>query len=280
MLRSLYSAVSGLKNHQLRMDVIGNNIANVNTIGFKSSDVIFKDVYSQTLQPASVAVNLRGGVNPMQVGLGMSAAAITVNFSGLTSAMRTETPLDVCISGNGFFTVKRAGDATEEPIYTRVGNFYFDAAGYLVTSEGYKVMGAVDNGGTTELEQIKIDDADLDMVKRAIIKDTGEIEILKGDDTVVSLGYLAVSTFTNTNGLEKIGDSYWSQTANSGPAAFDVPGGENGAGFLNTGALEMSNVDLAREFTNMIITQRGFQANSRVITTSDQMLEELVNMKR
>ena len=280
MLRSLYSAVSGLKNHQLRMDVIGNNIANVNTVGFKSSDVIFKDIYSQTLQPASVAVNLRGGVNPMQVGLGMAAAAITVNFSGLTSAMRTEAPLDVCISGNGFFSVKRSDAAGEEEIFTRVGNFYFDFEGNLVTSEGYKVMGLVDSGGTTTLEPIKIDPADLEKVQRAIIKDTGEVEILKGNEEVVCIGTLAISTFTNTNGLEKIGDSYFRRTANSGAPAFSQPGGDNGAGWLNPGALEMSNVDLAREFTNMIITQRGFQANSRVITTSDQMLEELVNMKR
>ncbi len=474
MMRSMNSAVSSLKNHQARMDVIGNNIANVNTVAFKAARTTFKDTYSQLTRAASGSSGDRGGINPGQIGLGMNLSSID-NAMDKGTVETTNINTDLYIDGEGFFMV----DGPDGRFYTRDGNFGVDEEGYLVNKNGNYVMGyQADKDGNiiekidkiqvpikdvlkpkvtsniqlegnlssktaeglpsplpntlaTIYDQKPVDPADpskgftytvkpelaegsspkresiigktittsvidslggehtiqVDFVKEgpntwsayafyktpdgAMVPVTGSTintnpattadgkaltgfkftdkglvdpanavkeltftldpssingaapinnfkiglssltqyeskstafaktndgyklgELTKmsiGSDGKVigqfnngdtkALGQIVTATFSNVNGLQKQGDNLWAPTENSGEANINKPG-SGGNGALLSGALEMSNVDLAKEFTNMIVTQRGFQANSRVITTTDQMLEELVNLKR
>jgi flagellar hook protein FlgE len=278
MLRSLYSGVSGLKNHQIRMDIIGNNIANVNTVGFKASRVVFQDIYSQTLSPASAPTATSGGTNPMQVGLGVTVSTVDVMHTR-TGSTYTGNPTDVSVEGDGFFVVNEAPTVPGTPnYYTRAGNFSLDTTGHLVTSDGLFVMGypsPLPAPLPAALSQITIPAN----VSNVSIDKNGNVTGINAANTKITIGTIALATFTNQNGLEKMGGSLYDSTANSGVPAYTNPGAA-GAATLNAGALEMSNVDLSNEFTDMIITQRGFQANARIITTSDSLLEELVNQKR
>jgi len=299
MMRSLFSAVSGLKNSQTAMDVIGNNISNVNTVGFKSSRTIFQDIYSQTISTATAPTTTNGGSNAKQVGLGDSIAAISTNMSE-GSPESTTNPLDFSISGDGLFVVD-AGNGSYD--YTRNGALSLDRDGYLVTADGNYVMGI--KGGEADVangaaiydasgnplfgkEQItgSMPTGELDVDGNPIyetysdyaIDKDGVITAMDSKGNINTLGRLVLATFNNTSGLEKAGSNYYTASANSGNAKINFA--DNGCGSLKSGSLEMSNVDLATELTNMIVTQRAFQANSRVITTSDSMLEELVNLKR
>lgn len=306
MMRSLFSAVSGLKSHQTAMDVIGNNVSNVNTIGYKASKVIFQDIYSQTLSSATAPTTSTGGINAKQVGLGTAVSAIRMNM-GEGSTMNSSSPLDFSVSGEGLFVVKNADGSYS---YTRNGALTLDAQGYLVTANGDYVMavsgegdaikddvavkahtgdgdpaagefgkiqlsGAVYSGDTLSTTQKYSDYA---------VDSNGVITATLTDSTaktnkVVTIGRLALATFANPGGLEKVGKSYYKASSNSGDPSYSFVNTQ-GAGQLNSGSLEMSNTDLATELTDMIITQRGYQANSRVITTSDTLLEELINLKR
>ena len=300
MMRSLYSGVTGLKNHQTKMDVIGNNIANVNTAGFKASRVIFQDIYSQTVAPASAGNGTTGGTNPMQVGLGVQLATIDV-LNTPASSQYTGNPLDLAIDGDGYFIIQNGTTYT----YTRAGNFYTDSAHYLVDSNGNYVMGCelnadgtpkyvrevidpgtgdtviedcqpTDEGATLVLDRIYIDPKYYDVSINA----NGQVVGLDEETSQTTvIGQIVLGQFANPNGLEKVGENAYQTTVNSGSATITTPGA-GGSGKLNPGSLEMSNVDLTAQFADMITTQRGFQANSRVITTTDEMLEELVNMVR
>jgi len=474
-MRSMYSAVSGLRVHQTKMDVIGNNIANVNTIGFKRSQVTFQEVFSQVVRGASAPQDGKGGTNPQQIGLGVNLGSIsTIHTKGATQ--RTDNATDLMIDGEGFFVV--SDDANfENRYYTRAGNFTLDRDGNLVTADGYKVLGYkyVDGKWTSEIGAITINktetvpptttknvelrgnlDSRMEIsylegtdgtgnsfkyinpdsihVTDTIIKDSlgnsykveiafvrklvddkgadvtlkydegkfkldnsvtdvstlsakpnewqyviTSIEPLKGDNSIITyspseakdvsfdvngkinsgtsltieitskgvgfgeyedktnneysgkiqldlqnltqyakdtdakayaldgntagsldgfsidatgtvigsftngerkaLGQIILAKFDNPAGLQKIGNNFFIDTRNSGEPQVGKPG-SNGLGAIAPGSLEMSNVDLSQEFTEMITTQRGFQANSRIITTSDEMLQELVNMKR
>ncbi|HOC09450.1 MAG TPA: flagellar hook protein FlgE [Bacillota bacterium] len=421
MMRSLFSGVSGLRAHQLRMDVIGNNISNVNTVGYKSSRATFQEIFSETLKGAGAPEGGRGGTNPQQIGLGISLASIdTLHTRG--SIESTGYPLDLAIEGNGFFIVSDGGS----PKFTRAGNFIRDTEGNIVNGNGLRVLGwmADENGyidttlspGTIQIPEgmqmppkatsaIKIiGNLDADTAVGGIVPFETEIydvlgrknklsfNLVKTDDneweiqetlsdpngtpvanavavtlpdgTVESIvlsnpptltftdgrltsagtftiqagysiseditvdisdihqfasesgvdplevdGYplgsledfnfdalgvatgifsngqqkviarIALAAFNNPSGLHKVGNNLFIQTPNSGQPSVGAAG-EHGRGTINPSSLEMSNVDIAKEFTNMIITQRGFQANSRIITTSDEMLQELVNLKR
>lgn len=280
MMRALYSGVSGLKNHQTRLDVIGNNIANVNTVGFKSSRVVFQDLYSQTIGSGSGANGTAiGGENSSQVGLGSSLSAIDVlHTRGATQY--TGAPLDLSIEGDGYFIVSAGGSE----YFTRAGNFALDDEYNLVNAEGYFVQGysladpptippSIDYG---TMGNIRLSNAYYDIA----VDQNGAIWGLDvSTNDKVQIGQLQLATFSNSSGLDKVGGSLYVAGANSGTATYANPG-QSGAGLLSVNALEMSNVDLAQEFTEMIVTQRGFQACSRIITTTDQILEELVNMKR
>lgn len=270
MLRSMYAGISGLKNFQTKLDVIGNNIANVSTYGFQKGRVTFKDLVSQELTGASAPIaNGRGGINPKQVGLGSTIATIdTIDTPG--SIQTTGRPLDLAISGDGYFQVT---DGTKN-YFTRAGNFYLDKQGFLVNADGLKVVGQ--DGSTIPITKDQGNGLTLETYS---IGASGEITGTLSDETIKSLGNIREVTFNNTGGLEKVGNSLYRNTANSGnPIVSNQPGQDGGA--IVASALEMSNVDLSEEFTGMIEAQRGFQANARVITTSDQVLEELVNLKR
>lgn len=297
MLRSLFSGISGLRAHQTMMDVTGNNIANVNTAGFKTSQAVFEDTFNQTLKNAAAPqAGGNGGTNPAQVGLGVRVAGISTNF-GQGSAQPTGKATDLMIQGDGFFQVQLNGT---ESLYTRAGAFAFDAQGVLVTPEGAKVQGwmadpatgdiAKDANGiptgplsaltlATEKLPAAVPPAAPNALQSYAILPTGEIEGSFADGSKQVMGQVALANFTNPPGLEKVGGSMYRNTANSGAPAVG-PAANAGRGTVVAGTLEMSNVDLAQEFTNLIISQRGFQANSRVITTSDQILQDLVDLKR
>lgn len=435
MMRSMFTGVAGLRTHQTKMDVIGNNIANVNTVGYKSSSVTFKEIFAQTLQGASAANSEtgRGGTNPLQIGLGVGIASID-NLMTQGAAQTTDNPLDLMINGNAFFIVGDGGGQ----YFTRAGAFRLDAAGNLVNPNGMTVFGwpalpdpdnlsaneivkgkvqpiqvkspanmyikpemtsriafegnlSIEDGKTREgvLKNMdfydslgnhykadvtfRYDEAAMkwtfssgdtmvrndtstiafkwnhsgcylefdssgkligvdgtsppqDFIEFTVDSDLGinaetfkpitldfsgvtqfkEKTTMKGSskngcppgdlvgfsvgpDGIITgtysnglskkLAQIAVANFSNPAGLEKMGDNLFATTPNSG--GFDGIGDDptSGGGTIGGGRLEMSNVDLAKEFTEMITTQRGFQANSKVITTSDEMLQELVRLK-
>ncbi len=442
MMRSMFSGVSGLRAHQTKMDVIGNNVANVNTLGFKSGRVTFQEVFNQTLRGAGApdAALGRGGTNPMQIGLGTGVGAIdTMMTRG--SSQRTDNPTDLSIEGEGFFIVKGSNADTFK--FTRAGNFGLDKLGNLVSGSGMNVYGWMERDDIdplkfnteSEIQPINLysdefngnkrviaasatkkavfagnldsgtpvvgdtpgdpqfstpftvydslgnahelvinywktaaNDSDSDWsyeVQEKTINEEGNIEYVDvsgggegeltfdssgklviptsdpvfaqikivskgaadilidpdfssitqfaadcsvkptdvdgyptgnlvtfniGSDGVLtgvysngqqqSLGMIALASFSNPAGLQKVGDNLFIPTTNSGEFNKGLQAGAEGVGTLSPGTLEMSNVDLSREFTDMIVTQRGFQANSRIITTSDEMLQELVNLKR
>jgi flagellar hook protein FlgE len=282
MLRSLFAGISGLRTNQTMLDVTGNNIANANTTGYKASTTVFSDTLSQMLTAASGGNAERGGTNPVQIGLGVQLAATMTNFNQ-GSAQTTGRPTDLMLQGDGFFVLR---DGAED-VYTRAGAFTFDRAGELVAPNGMRVQGyALDaagnpTGGLTDIDLGMIDGslpAGVELTSYNIAAD-GKVRGVFSDGTQRDICQLAIADFNNPMGLEKIGDTAYRASANSGPVELGIAG-QGQRGQIMAGALEMSNVDLAGEFTNLILAQRGFQASSRVITTSDQVLEDLVNIKR
>lgn len=284
MLRSLFAGISGLRVNQTMLDVTGNNIANANTTGYKSATTVFQDTLSQMMTGGTAQNAERGGTNPIQVGLGVQMATTATNF-GQGSAQMTGRGTDLMLQGDGFFVVERGN----EQMYTRAGAFTFDETGTLVTNSGARVQGyAIDPAtglATGALGDISINTATVTppLAGATLTSFTfGSDGMLRGvftDGIQRDMARIAIADFDNPMGLEKIGESAFRASANSGPVDIGVPG-EDGNGSIIAGALEMSNVELAAEFTNLILAQRGFQASSRVITTSDQVLEELVNIKR
>ena len=411
MMRSLFAGVSGLRNHQVRMDVIGNNIANVNTVGYKSSRVTFEEAFAQTLQGAARPGASTGGVNPLQVGLGMNIGSIDVLFTQ-GNIETTGVTTDLAIQGDSFFVVSNGTGNS----FSRSGNFQLDANGRLVAStNGYVVQGRMATNGvltdtvvdislpfgqksaaqeTTAMalagnldasaavgdtrqttittfdamgtrDEVTVTftkatattwDYAMSVTNGAIVSgDTGTLTfdntgrlttpvpatpfvftpaggaanvtivtdfgtagslsglsqfsapstaVLKEQDgytmgdlerfsidqtgtitgaftngVTMTLAQVALADFNNPSGLVRTGDNTYSVSANSGSAVLGFAG-EGSQSTITTGALEMSNVDLAQEFTSMITAQRGFQSNARVITTSDEMLQEVVTLKR
>jgi len=295
MIRSMYSGVSGMRNNQTKMDVIGNNIANVSTTAFKSGRVRFQDMFSQTISSAQgPTATGRGGVNPQQIGQGVTIAAIDTLFEP-GSLQPTGRDLDLAIEGEGFFIVSedKAGLVQR---YTRDGAFFKDTEGNLTTSSGLRVLGYGITGGgqyTQDVSDIVVGTSLVNMVIPELIDvggnehkleafsidSAGLISAVYDNGELYYLGRLAIAKFNNTGALQKLGGNAYTSTTNSGPAQ---TGGaaEEGFGIIRQGNLEMSNVDLANEFTEMIVTSRAYQANARIITTSDEMLQELVNLKR
>ncbi|WP_419961632.1 flagellar basal body rod protein FlgG [Psychrobacillus sp. BM2] len=267
MIRSLYSGISGMKNFQTKLDVIGNNISNVNTYGFKKGRTIFKDLISQTTSGASGATGTRGGVNAKQVGLGSQLASIdTIQTGG--SLQSTGNTLDLAISGDGFFQVADSDKLTTDISYTRAGNFYMDSNGDLVNGDGKYLIGV----GSLILN------IPTDAQSMSIGQD-GTVTYVDVDGVLQTEGQIELAKFPNSGGLTKSGSNYFIESPASGEPVIGAPL-TSGLGTINSGFLEMSNVDLSEEFTDMIVAQRGFQANTRIITTSDSILEELINLKR
>ncbi len=315
MLRAMDSAVAGLRAHQNKMDVIGNNIANVNTFGFKSQSYSFKEAMYQTSSAstggtadANNTTNASGGTNPAQYGYGTVMGTISTD---MTSSTPTYVGgLNATIDGEGFFITSSGLNDDVDPDtlkqedfqYTRVGQFLIDSNGYLVDGNGNFVYGFRPNNvmnpdpaqQDTELNALRAPsaiqgssfDGDPLQLTNVTINSLGEVTaMVKSDDpnrdgVTVSLGKIAIATFQNPNGLTKSGGGYYtaSEGDNSGAYSATIPGGSTAG--LMTGYLEGSNVDLAKEFADMITTQRGFQANSKIITVSDEMLSDLISMKR
>ncbi|MEW5953971.1 MAG: flagellar hook-basal body complex protein [Bacillota bacterium] len=271
MIRSLYSGVSGMRNHQIRMDVIGNNIANVNTTGFKSGRVSFQDALSQNMRPGT------GSVNPIQVGTGMTISSI-LNIHTQGALMNTGRQLDLAIQGNGYFTVKDPGSNTN--YYTRDGVFYIDKDGFIVNNLGYQLCDNTAAGPipiqidvtTNKIQNIGVG---LDGTVTGQY-DTGDPLTFAGGST----GILGLQYFRNPESLTKAGQNLYTPSNATNTTDQVARPGTGGTGTIAAGYLEMSNVDLTEEFTNMITTQRGYQANARTITVSDSLLEELINLKR
>jgi flagellar hook protein FlgE len=426
MLRSLFAGVSGLRSSQQMMDIVGNNIANVNTTGFKSSSAVFQDLLSQTLAGAGAPTGNLGGTNPAQVGLGVRVAGISTNWTQ-GSLQVTGRSSDLAIQGDGFFIVNAGGQQS----YTRAGNFEFDANGNLVTQTGAKVQGwtadpishvvntngpignltmppgqllapvktdnirlgnmlsadaaigtsvqtaltaydsqGIENqisftftktatnqwkceafdgdgsslgamqinfspatglissqnmldslgvpvtpadptfnisphpaanwptgilvsfgnpsvntdalkefGGSSTVSGIKQDGSEAGTLQSFKISSSGVVTGVFSNGQSITVGQVAMAMFNNPSGLEKAGDSAFRETPNSGLPQVGTAG-SGGRGLMASGSVEMSNVDLGAEFTNLIISQRGFQANSKVVTTADTILETLMGMKR
>jgi flagellar hook protein FlgE len=286
MMRSLFAAISGLRAHQTMLDVTANDIANVNTVGFKSSRTSFKDALSQTQAGASQPSTTLGGTNAQQVGLGVQMGSIQ-NLMGAGAIQTTGNTFDLAVQGDGWFrvaAVKTAGPPLvfDTNYYTRAGNFTTDANGDLVTQEGLYVLanpllgaGPPPTFDTTKDAKINIPS---DATSVSIGQD-GVVSYIQAGATVYA-GQITLAKFPNEAGLQRVSGTKFTSSPNSGTVTVGVVGDANGFGTLAAGSLEMSNVDLAQEFTNMIEAQRGFQANGRVISTADQMLQDLVNLGR
>ncbi|MGY1592769.1 flagellar hook protein FlgE [Geodermatophilus sp. SYSU D00708] len=405
MLRSMFSAISGLRAHQTKMDVTGNNIANVNTVGYKTQTTVFEAALSQMLRAGGAPAEGSGGSNPAQVGLGVKVAGISTNWSqGATQTTGRST--DFMIEGDGFFVVQSGN----QQLFTRSGSFGFDAAGNMMTDGGsilqgwsadvdgvidangpigplripfgqgtapqgtgagtvqgnlsaaaevgkqvessitmydnlgrevpvtflfertatgwsvsatgpgtppadlmtapvaltfdgagnltaptavalndlpagwtgpvsIDVTGVTQYGSPTTVSAVDQDGYSAGVLESFSLGNDGTITGVFSNDQTKVLGQLALATFANPGGLEQAGSTTYRPGSNSGLALIGQAG-TGGRGVLNAGALEMSNVDLAEEFTGLIVAQRGFQANSRVITSSDEILQDLVNLKR
>ena len=276
MMRSMFAAISGLKSHQVMLDVTAADIANVNTVGYKSSRMTFRDSLSQLQRGGAAPGPGQGGSNAAQVGLGSTVGSID-NLMGGGAMQTTGNTFDVAISGDGWF---RIGSSTAPAVpsaieYTRAGNFTTNDLGYMTTQEGMYVIGRTAPGaaGTDTLIQIAPGAGNI-----SIGQDGSVSYQPAGGGTRVVAGYLSLAKFENQSALERRGGNAWAAGANTGPEQVNTPGGTYG--MTVSGAIEMSNVDLASEFTNMITAQRGFQANSRIISTADQMLQDRVNLIR
>lgn len=262
MMRSLYTATTGMLGQQLQIDTTSNNIANVNTTGYKKQRAEFNDLFYQALQYAGTATS-ETTLSPtgIEVGLGVRAGAINKSFSQ-GSPKETQNNLDVAITGKGFFQIQLPDGSTA---YTRSGNFKIDDQGNIVTSEGHLL-----------LPQITIPE---DATQINIGTD-GTVSVVQGNQGASNvLGQIQIASFINPAGLHGLGDNLYINTNASGDAIVGV-GGVDGFGQLRQGFLELSNVRLVEEMTDLITGQRAYEANSKTIQTADSMLQIVNNLKR
>jgi flagellar hook protein FlgE len=295
MMSGMYAAISGLDAHQTMLDVTANNLANVDTVGYKAQSTVFSDQLSQLIQAGTGPNGFSAGTNPLQVGLGVHVGSIDNNMSagGVES---TGTATDVAIQGDGFLAVANGAPTVANPTittaahYTRAGDLTFNSQGFLCTQTGQYVLGYPANANGS----INVNATNTNY-NNAINVPTGSTGIAIGPDGSVSYidgnpanatyqqrvtaGYISLTTFPNEAGLSRDGGSLWSATSASGPAQTGQPGVGN-YGQTISGELEQSNVDMGTEFTNMIEAERGYQANASTITTADQMMQTAVQMKQ
>ncbi len=298
MMGGMYAAISGLDANQAMLNETANDLANVNTVGYKAASITFADSLTQVMHGASGPTNANGGTNAQQIGLGVQVNA-TVNEMTEGSFQTTGNPLDVAIEGPGFIRVgqgepKAAELTANTPVkvlYTRAGDLTTDAGGYLTTQSGEYVIGRnaeVSSEGETgdtykageKDTYIKIPpgSSNVSIGEDGSVSYTDEEVGSEQFEKRVTAGYISMATFANETGLERLGGSLWGATANSGTPIVGTP---DSSGFGSTigGELEMSNVDMATEMTNMITAERGYQANSRVISVADEMLGTLVQIQ-
>lgn len=272
MVRSLWSAATGMVSQQTNIDTIANNLANVNTTGYKTEVANFKSLLYQTLQTRTTTAN--GDPKPVgaQVGLGVRNSSISSIF-GQGAFQDSESNTDFAISGKGLFAVM-ADDG--ETYYTRNGNFFLntnDSGGLtLSTSDGYPVL---DTRGREITFNKNYTASNL------TISDEGEFFYPDGDNNPQSLGItIGLYQFNNPTGLEKLGGSYYRETAASGEPINEARNNNLEKSTLVQGYLERSNVQVVDEMVNMIVAQRAYEMNSKAITTSDEMLQQANNLKR
>jgi len=296
----MFAAISGLKSHQTMLDVTANDIANVNTIGYKSARTTFKDSLSQLQRGGAAGNTIQGGANPAQVGLGVQLSSID-NVMTAGTFQSTGNPQDVAIQGEGFFVISptEAGAGGTWPTgsaapagsappagsqYTRAGNFTVNSAGQLVTQDGFFAVGyavnrntppTADTINTSNIAPITIESGGTNLA----IGQDGTVSYLDANNNRRLAGQLMLASFPNAGGLQRMSGNRWAGSPASGAGSVGAPlSGSFGPAV--SGVVEMSNVDLSQSFTQMITAQRGFQANSRVISASDEMLQDLVNLKR
>ena len=261
MLRSLYTAATGMEAQEVKMDVIAHNLANTATTGFKKTRAEFEDLLSETIR-AAAPPSPQGGGNPtaLQVGLGVRTVSTTRSMAQ-GDLLNTQNPLDVAIEGNGYFQIQRANG---EAAYTRAGNFRVDSAGRLVTQMGE----LVEPGITIPPETTAL----------TFRSDGQVLARMPGRDDEIELGTLDLVIFPNPGGLEALGGNLLGKTSASGEPQVVHPG-ELGTGTLAQGYLEGANVKAVEEMIDMITTQRAYEMNSKVIQTADQMLQKLTNLR-
>lgn len=270
MMRSLWTAASGMKGQQLNVDTISNNISNVNTTGFKKERLEFKSLLYQTMERASLDEADTGKPVNLQVGLGVKPIATSRMFT-TGNLQRTENDLDFAIEGNGFFAIQTGED---EISYTRDGSFKIsteNGENTLVTSEGYFVL---DNNGDRITFPATVP------IKDMIIEQNGAIKYKVGNEIQDTGNFIAMYQFSNPQGLEAIGGNLYSITTASGEPISELDGEVSQKSKLSQGFLEMSNVNIAEEMVNLIVAQRAYELNSKAITTSDEMLQQANNLKK
>jgi flagellar basal-body rod protein FlgG len=255
-MRSLWIAATGMQAQQTNVEVISNNIANMNTTGFKRQRAEFQDMLYQNLERPGVSTSTQGTIAPLgvQIGVGVKTSAIgRVTEQGAIA--RTDNPSDVAISGRGYLQVQMPNGDTA---YTRAGNLAVNAEGQLVTADGYLVQPGI----TVPQEAIAM----------TITRDGIVEAVLRTQVQPQQIGQIELAAFINPPGLEAIGDNLFLETAASGPPQTAAPGSP-GMGTLMQGFLETSNVNPVEEISALIIAQRAYEMNSRVITASDEMLQ-------
>lgn len=299
MMAGMYAAISGLDANQAMLNETANDLANVNTVGYKAASVTFASSLTQVMTGASGPTSSNGGANPIQIGLGVQVQA-TRNEMTEGAFQSTNNPLDIAIEGPGFLRVGAGDPPAKEPFttgiptnfqYTRGGDLTTNTNGFLTTEAGEYVVGRnatvvteTETGDTyepgTEDTYINIPpgSTNISIGQDGSVSFTDERPESKTFQQRVTAGYISLATFANEAGLERLGGSLWAQTANSGAPIVGTPD-TSGFGSTIGGELEQSNVDLATEMTNMITAERGYQANSRVISTADEMLGTLVTMQ-
>jgi len=262
MIRSLYTAATGMMSQQTQIDVTSNNIANVNTIGYKKERAEFADLFYQVMEYAGVEDgSTQGNPTGIEVGLGSRPTAVTKEFTQ-GNFKETGNSLDLAITGNGFFQVELP-DGTIA--YTRNGAFKLDGNGVIVNSDGYKLI-----------PEMTIPE---NVVNISVSQD-GTISVIQaGETTPNQIGKIELANFVNPAGLHSLGDNLLQQTVASGDAVTGTAGLE-GFGQIRQGFVEMSNVQLVEEMTDLITGQRAYEANSKAVTTSDEMLQTVNQLKR
>lgn len=263
MMRSLWTSASGMSAQQFNVDIISNNLANVNTTGYKKVRTEFEDLLYETLllagTPASVGSQIPTGI---QVGHGVKTSATKGLFTQ-GDFLQTGDPLNIMIEGEGFFQIELPDGSIA---YTRDGSFEIDATGQMVTSQGHRLVDA----------EIVIPQDTLDIVINA----QGEVSVrLAGQTALQQVGQINLANFINPGGLLRVGENLYKETAASGPPTVGIPG-ENDNGLVRQGFLELSNVKVVEEMVSLITAQRAYEANSKAIQSADNMLSTAVNLRR
>jgi len=262
MLRALYTAATGMQAQQINIDTIANNIANVNTTGFKQGRAEFQDLLYQNIRPAGTASSTSTEY-PVGLQLGLGTRPVATNRTYRQGDFRqTDNPLDLVIEGKGFFQVRMPSG---ELAYSRDGSFHLNNEGAMVTADGNPLEPAI---------TIPADAQDI------VIGTDGTVSVTQaGQSAAQQVGTIQIASFQNPSGLNAIGRNLFLQTSASGEASASSPG-ENGLGRINQGFLEQSNVNVVEEMVNMIIAQRAYEVNSRAVRVADDMLSQINNLVR